>query len=122
MSMRQIKNLNDMMGGAVTERFSATLKTVLANIADPNTDATRKRKIVLELTISPNKDRMTGDYSLSCKPTLAPLSPITATMMFERDDEGNVTATEIGGQLPGQMDIDDIQKPMPGVIDLKSAR
>ena len=119
---RPIKSIADMMGGAVTERFNATLKTVLENIADPNTDAKKKRKIILELTISPSKDRATGDFSLSCNPILAPLSPISATVMFDRDDQGNITATELGGQLPGQMDIDDLETPPPGVIDFKSAR
>ena len=120
--MRPIKSIGDMMGGAVSERFNATLRTVLENIADPNTDATKKRKITLELTISPSKDRQTGDFSLNCKPVLAPLSSISATVMFNRDDNGTVTATEIGGEIPGQTIIEEADTPLPGVIDFKNAR
>lgn len=120
--MRPIKSIGDMMGGAVAERFAATLNTVLENIADPNTEATKKRKITLEVTIAPAKNRATAEFSMTCKPVLAPLAPINQAVMIDRDDCGNMTATEIGGELPGQVDIDDIDPPAPGVIDFKSAR
>lgn len=122
MPMRPIKSIGDMMGGAVSERFNATLKTVLENIADPNTDATRKRKITLELTVAPSKDRATADFSMNVKAALAPLSPINQTVMINRDDLGNITATEIGGEIPGQMDIDDIDPPALRVVNFNSAR
>lgn len=121
--MRQIKNLNDMMGGAVTERFTAALKTVLANVFDPNTDPAKKRKITIDLTVSPSKDRSTADFALNVKTLLASPTAVNQTMMLNRDDSGNITATEIGDQLPGEIDIDEVEsKPVPGTIQFKSAR
>lgn len=119
---RQIKTLNDMMGGAVTERFNAALKTVLANVFDPNTDATKKRKITIELTVSPSKDRSTAEFGLNLKTLLASPTAVNQTMMLNRDDSGNITATEIGAQLPGQLDMDEVETPPPGVISFKSAK
>ncbi len=112
--MKEIKSLDDMMGGAVLERFAAALKTVLKNIIDPNTDATKARKVTLELTIKPSKDRASAEFNLLCKPTLAPPVAVTQSMMLNRNDAGEVVALQaganIGDQLPGQMDVDEVQQ------------
>lgn len=112
--MKEIKGLDDMMGGAVTERFNAALKTCLKNIIDPNTDAQKARKVTLELTIKPSKDRTTADFNLLCKPTLAPPVAVTQSMVINRNDAGEVVAIQTGGsgsdQLPGQMDVDDVKQ------------
>lgn len=106
--MKEIKGLDDMMGGAVTERFNAALRTCLKNIIDPNTDATKARKVTLELTIKPSKDRTMADFNLLCKPTLAPPVAVTQSMVLSRNDAGDVTALQtVPDQLPGQMDVDD---------------
>ncbi len=111
--MKEIKSLDDMMGGAVTERFNAALKTCLKNIIDPNTDATKARKVTLELTIKPSKDRASAEFNLLCKPTLAPPVAVTQSMVITRNDAGEVSALQTGAingdQIPGQMDVDDVQ-------------
>ncbi len=111
--MKVINGLDDMMNGAVTERFNAALRTALKNIIDPNTDATKARKVTLELTIKPSKDRTTADFNLLCKPTLAPPVAVTQSMVLNRNDAGEVVALQtgcsIGDQLPGQMDVDEVQ-------------
>ena len=113
--MREIKGLDDMMGGAVTERFNAALKTCLKNIIDPNTDATKARKVTLELTIKPSKDRTTADFNLLCRPTLAPPVAVTQSMVINRNDAGEVVALQTAAnQLPGQMDVEDMQAPAAG--------
>ena len=107
--MRPINNVDDVMGGAATERFNAAMKTVLKNIIDPNTDATKPRKVTLELTIKPSKDRTTADSILICKTTLAPPIAVTQSMVISRNDAGEVTALQTSpNQLPGQMDVDDL--------------
>ena len=40
-------NLAEMANGAFMEQFNIELKKVLANIADPNTDPKKARKITL---------------------------------------------------------------------------
>ena len=112
--MKEIKGLDDMMGGAVLERFSAALKTVHKNIIDPNTDATKARKVTLDLTIKPSKDRTSAEFNLICKPTLAPPVAVTQSMVLNRNDAGEVVALQTGGsvgdQLPGQMDVEDVHQ------------
>lgn len=121
--MKEIKSLDDMMGGAVTERFNAALKTCLKNIIDPNTDATKARKVTLELTIKPSKDRTSAEFNLLCKPTLAPPVAVTQSMILNRDDAGNVIALQTNSdQLPGQLDVGGEEIPAPNVLSFKAAR
>ena len=112
--MKPINSMDDMKGGAVLERFSAALKTVLKNIIDPNTSATKARKVTLELTIKPSEDRTTANFELICKPTLAPPMSVKQSMVLSRNDAGDVVALQTGGgigdQLPGQMDVEDVNQ------------
>jgi len=120
--MRQIKAIADLMGGAVSERFKVALDDVLRNIHDPNTDAKKKREITIKLTISPSKDRSTADFSLNVRPTLAPPMTLSSTVMITRDDSGNVTATEIGDQLPGQTEMPEAAEPLPNVVKFNAQK
>lgn len=123
LSLKEIKNLDDMMNGAVTERFNAALKTCLKNIIDPNTSATTKRKVTLEVTITPSKDRTSAEFSLLCKPTLAPPVAVTQSMVLNRDDAGNVVALQTSSeQLPGQVDLGGEAAPATNVLSFKAAR
>lgn len=42
--MEYIINLNEFADGAALERFNREMKRVLENIADPNTDPTKKER------------------------------------------------------------------------------
>lgn len=121
--MKEIKAIDDMMNGAVTERFLAALRTVLKNIIDPNTDPTKARKVTLELTIKPSKDRTTADFNLLCKPTLAPPVAVTQSMVLSRNDAGDVTALQtVADQLPGQLAVTGEETAAPNVLKFNAAR
>lgn len=107
--MKAIKSLNELMNGAALERFNKSLSEVLQNIFDPNTDAKKTRKITLTLTIKPDKSRDSAKFYLDVKSGLAPIEPYESNVMLSRDDYGNVSAAEFGSQIPGQMDIEDVQ-------------
>src|SRR5262249_28958580 len=59
--------------GAVPEIFAHELAKVISNIADPNTSATKPRKVTMEFTFAPFPDRSGASVALSCKATLGAL-------------------------------------------------
>lgn len=48
MASREIKQLDNLMDGAVAERFNAELKKIWANIFDHRTSPTKPRAITLK--------------------------------------------------------------------------
>jgi hypothetical protein len=103
---RNIKKLDDLMDGALTERFNRGFDEVLRNVFDHNTDPEKKRKIVLTVTIQPNKDRTSASFMTDIKTVTAPPVTLSQMVLIARDDEGNVVAQEITNQVSGQIGID----------------
>lgn len=119
MATRKIKNLDDLMDGALTERFNYELDRVLNNVYDPNTSPCKKRRIQIVVDITPNERRDAAEFKVDVKSTLAPPIPVAQTVFISMDDKGNVTATEMTNQLPGQIDLEgDVS--IPRVIEFKN--
>ena len=78
------------------------LKDVLNNIADPNTDYKKKRKLTIELTFSASEDRDLAAVGILTKTKLEPAKPIGTTFMMGTDGKGGIIASEYKKQLPGQ--------------------
>lgn len=116
MANRQIKRLDELMDGALTERFNRELHRVLQNVYDPNTEAKAKREIAVKITITPSEQRDAAIFSLAVTSKLAPAVNIAQTVFLGMDDDGRITATERVSQTPGQIDIDGNETPMPRVI------
>lgn len=114
---RQIKQLDELMDGALTERFNWEMEKVLRNVFDPNTDPKTKRQIQILIEIAPNERRDAAAFKVDVKSKIAPPVAMTQTCFLYQDDEGNVTATEITRQVPGQMDMDGNEQPMPRVVE-----
>ena len=103
-------NMENFAGGAFTTQINRELKKVTENIQDPNTDATAKRKITVVIEFKPNDDRNFVTTGVQAKATLAPaLGAVTAISMGRDIKTGEVEAVEIGGQIPGQMSIEDVE-------------
>lgn len=66
--------LANLCHGAAEEIFQEVLKAALANVFDPNTDATAKRVIALKITLTPDADRSTLDAEIAADLKLAPLN------------------------------------------------
>ena len=103
-------SINTLCGGAVQEKINRALRRVSDNILDPNTEAKKKRKIVLELTFEPNEDDredVSVDASVTWK--LAPEEKSHTQIFISHDaNRDTVTITEhVKGQLRGQMSLDD---------------
>lgn len=66
-------NLETLAGGAFTEKLNEALMQVAENIQNPNTDATTKRAITVNIKFTPNKSRQMVSTSIAV--TTAKLSP-----------------------------------------------
>lgn len=119
-NQRQIRNLDELMDGGVTERFNDELKRVLENVFDPNTDAKKKRGITMSISITPNERRDAAEFKVEVKSTLAPPVPNAQTVFLNRDEKtGTITATEITNQTPGQMNMDGMPV-IPKIVDFNT--
>lgn len=118
---RQIKKLDELMDGALTERFNYEMNRVLQNVFDVNTDPKIKRQIQIVIDIKPNERRDAAEFRVDVKSKIAQPAAVTQTVMIYQDDEGNVTATEITNQVPGQIDMDG-EISIPKVVQFDNAK
>lgn len=81
-------NLLTICKGAVPEIFAHEMAKVIANIADPNTSATKPRKVSMEFTFTPFPDRSGASVALTCKATLGALdaSGVTGSIYLAKRD------------------------------------
>lgn len=82
--MDETVSLSNICGGAIEEVFQKEFATVLANIGDVNTDPEAKRKITLELTVKPFKDRSGALVTFACKSKTVPVEAVEGTVFLRR--------------------------------------
>ena len=119
---RQIKQLDELMDGALTERFNMEMERVLNNVFDPNTNPKAKRQIQIVIDIAPNERRDAAEFKVDVKSKIAPPMAIAQTVFLHMDDVGNVTATEMTREIPGQMDMNGHEQAPARVIEFNSAK
>lgn len=81
---REQVTLGNICSGGVEEVFQKEFASVLANISDVNTDAEAKRKITLEFTIKPFKDRSGAQITFSCRSKVTPTEEVEGTVFLQR--------------------------------------
>lgn len=105
--MEEEVTLATVGGGALVELFGAELARVLSNIADPNTKATAKRVIKMDVSFFPNKDRNASEITLKCVSVLAGIETV----------DGHLYIGKRGGKLvavendPKQSRLFDQERP-----------
>lgn len=104
--MSKIIDLNTFAEGALSERFNQELQKILENIADPNTDATKVRKLTVTLSLKADDKRDVVLSSLVAKATLAPAKQIEAKLLMDLDSDGRITGAELKSGIKGQTFID----------------
>lgn len=122
--------LEDFAGGAVAERIGIAIQQVYENIANPNMEAEKARKLTIELTFKPSKeDRTDVDVIAVVKTSLQPQKAISSRMIVENDGKGNVLGAEWNREaMRGQMEIPteeantETQGNNSGVIDLQAQK
>ncbi|MBB6446487.1 replication terminator protein [Bacillus benzoevorans] len=99
-------DLNTFANGALAERANEELQKVLENIAVPNTDAKKKRKLTLTITLSADNKRDVILTNVMAKSTLAPAEPIEAKILMDLDNNGKASGAELKSGIKGQTYLD----------------
>lgn len=94
--------LEDIRKGAILEQFNYELMQLANNSLDPNTDATRARKVQLTIKIKPDKDREVGKLEATIKTDFAPQSAVETNISFGHDSDGCATISEFGAIDPNR--------------------
>lgn len=114
MNDRSSKSILQMAHGAIQELVDYGMGPVIENIADPNTPATKARKMVLTLEFKPDAERRTIAVYSSVKTSLVPANPVV-TMLYVSDGENVV---EMAPQIPGQVDLRGVEQEPPAMLKI----
>lgn len=115
------KSIMEMARGGIQEMVDYEMGRILSNIMDPNTKATDKRKVKVELEFVPDEYRQTVKVSAQVTSKLAVTSAVQ-TMLYMRVGKDGIGATEMTAQIPGQTSIYDAEQgPAPVLRIIKSA-
>lgn len=109
------KSVLDMAMGAIAEITDYEVERVVANIMDPNTSATAKRKITITLTFAPDDYRQQIGMDAQAKTALAPIQPVRTSLCITKGRDGSLLLAEMTPQVPGQVDMDGDETPMPAM-------
>lgn len=104
-------DLNTFADGAVAQKVERELEKVIANIHDPNTEADKKRKITITLTLSSDDKREYIDTEVEVKSTLVPTKTASTKMIMGKQN-GKLAARELVSGKKDQMFFD----PTEGVV------
>ena len=107
----EVLSVSTLHGGAALEAVDIELNNVLQNILDPNTEADKMRKVVLEIKIKPNKERNIGQVLFQAKSQLAPAEALETQILIDKDRAGRAMASEFKTQ----------QEEMGGVLPMHAA-
>lgn len=103
--------LQDLVGGALQEKFSTSFERVVENLQDQNTSFKVKRKITIELTFDQNEARDDVSVSVDVKEKLAPQAGMKTSFYIGKDlKTGELYAEEYGKQIRGQMHLNDLEQ------------
>lgn len=83
-NLPDLLSLDNIANGAMYELFSEAVKKVAANVADPNTEPTQKRKITITVDVAPYKDRTGAELAIKVETKIAGIRPVDATMYIAR--------------------------------------
>jgi len=86
----QRTTIANIANGALAEQFQDALLKVLANVDDPNTETKAKRKITIELDLTPDATGRALQVAISVKTKLAAPKEAESTLFIVRDGKGEV--------------------------------
>lgn len=117
------KSILEMSMGAILERVDYEMGRVLDNIIDPNTKATAKRKITVNLELIPSSDRKTITVQSTAKSALVPTEPITTSLFItSQPGTGEMVVAEMTPRVPGQVSMDGNVQEQPKVLKFAEVR
>ena len=102
--------LQELVGGALQEKFSKSFEKVVENLQDLNTSFKVKRKITITLSFDQNEARDDVSVSVDVAEKLAPQQGMNTKFFIGKDlKTGEVFAEEYGKQIRGQMSFSDLE-------------
>ena len=101
-------DLEKLAGGAFTEKLNEALAQVAENIQNPNTDASTKRGITVNISFKPSKNREMVSTTIQVTTKLAATEAIETQMVMGTNRAGEI---EIGEY--GQMTMDELEEETP---------
>ena len=108
------KSILEMARGGFLEVTDLEMTKAIANIMDPNTSATAKRKITVTIELKADDSRQNIGVSYTVKSALAPTNAVT-TMLYVADEENVV---EMVPQILGQFGIAGTEQEAPPALKL----
>ncbi|MEK3993678.1 replication terminator protein [Psychrobacillus sp. FSL K6-2365] len=118
--MKQIIDLNTFASGALSEKVNIEIQKALDNIADPNTDHKKARKVNVSITLKANEKRNLANVIVDTKSTLVPAMGVETELIIDYTPDGKITGAELKSGIPGQSYmsdngevLDDKGKPLP---------
>lgn len=104
--MKNNFSLDEFAQGALLEQFNQAAQEVAENIADPNTSAKAKRKIIMELAFEPGEDRELVPVNVNVRTALAPVKGFASRVIIGRNDKGKIESKEYVSNY-NQLQIDE---------------
>lgn len=95
--------LETFNSGAILDLFEAEWKRLLDNIKDPNTKPDAVRRIKIEVSVKPDKERSHANTMVSVKFTPVPIQPDESFIVLSLDKSGRLQAYTTD---PRQQDLD----------------
>lgn len=89
-------NLEKLAGGAFTEKLNEALAQVAENIQNPNTDASTKRGITVNIKFQPSKNREMVSTTIQVTTKLAATEAIETQMIMGTTRTGEIEIAEYG--------------------------
>lgn len=100
--------LQEIVGGALQEKFNKSFERVIENLQDVNTSYKIKRGITITLTFTQDEDREDVNVNVNVTEKLAPQAAMKTQFFIGKNLEtGELFAEEHGKYVKGQMKIDD---------------
>lgn len=118
-------NLNEFAEGAALERFNREMQRVLENIADPNTDPTKKRTLTLTFTLSADDARDIVTTDVTAKSKLVPANSVGTKLIIDINQKGDLIGQELKSGAKGQTYINDdgdVAEDNGKVIDFRNTK
>ncbi|GHU67384.1 hypothetical protein FACS189447_09540 [Spirochaetia bacterium] len=103
--------LETLNSGAVAELFGVEWDKLIQNIVDPNTRPDAVRKVKIEITVKPAKDRRNASTSVSVVSSLANIVPHESSIVVGVEN-GKVQAFAFDPKQEN-LDFDDKAGPLP---------
>lgn len=115
-----VKSILEMARGAIMERVDFEMPKIIENIMDPNTKATKARKLTLTLVLTPDDSRQMVALETSAAASLVPYNPIRTNLYITdaADGGGGYTVVEMTPDIPGQMRMFGQEEEPPAVLRL----